>query len=61
MWKKRFEEILQDCDNCVVQIILGVLAIEQEYISMQRPHVKEPIDSLIAKIAEEALKEEVPD
>lgn len=61
MWVEHIKEILQGCDQYVVQVILGVLIIEQENISMQRPHVKEPIENLIEGIAKESLKGEDAD
>ncbi|MGD9950868.1 MAG: hypothetical protein AB7U29_20740 [Desulfobulbus sp.] len=57
MHKERLNNLFESFDPAVKNIILGVLDIEQEHISMERPRVKEHIDEIISA----AAKKEVDD
>lgn len=44
MHKERLSNLFETFDPAVKNIILGVLDIEQEHISMEKPRVKEHIE-----------------
>lgn len=62
MQKERLMNLFETFDPAIRNIILGVLDIEQEHISMERPRVKDQIDEIVtaaAKKEAEKLAEEV--
>lgn len=62
MQKERLTNLFETFDPAVRNIILGVLDIEQEHISMERPRVKDQIDEIVTAAAKrevEKLAEEV--
>lgn len=55
MMKDRLKTLFQAYDPAIQAIISGVLSIEQENISMERPRVKDDIDSVISSMAKKEL------
>lgn len=56
MHKERLANLFESFDPAVRNIILGVLDIEQEHISMERPRVKEQIDDIITSAAKKEVE-----
>lgn len=56
MHKERLTDLFESFDPAVRNIILGVLDIEQEHISMERPRVKEQIDEIITGAAKKEVE-----
>jgi hypothetical protein len=56
MQKERLMNLFESFDPAVRSIILGVLDIEQEHISMERPRVKEQIDEIISAAAKKEIE-----
>jgi hypothetical protein len=56
MHKERLTNLFETFDPAVRSIILGVLDIEQEHISMERPRVKEQIDEIISAAAKKEME-----
>lgn len=56
MHRERLSNLFESFDPTVRSIILGVLDIEQEHISMERPRVKEHIDEIITAAAKKELE-----
>jgi len=56
MQKERLSNLFETFDPAVKNIILGVLDIEQEHISMERPRVKEQIDEIITSVAKKEIE-----
>lgn len=54
MIKDRVINLFRDYDEDVRKVIAGVIDLEQERISMDRPHVKDAIKEII----DEAVKNE---
>ncbi|MCM2357516.1 MAG: hypothetical protein NDI77_05160 [Geobacteraceae bacterium] len=48
--------LFETFDPAVKNIILGVLDIEQEHISMERPRVKEHIDEIVTSAAKKEVE-----
>jgi hypothetical protein len=57
MLKDRLKELFEDYDPAIQAVISGVLSVEQEHISMQRPRVKDDIDYIIDLVANKELKQ----
>jgi hypothetical protein len=55
MPKDRLRELFEDYDPAIQAVISGVLSVEQEHISMQRPRVKDEIDHIIDLAANKEL------
>jgi hypothetical protein len=55
MLKDRLVELFMEYDADVQRVIAEVLSLEQEHISMKRPHVKEPIRQIIDRVARDKL------
>lgn len=55
MHKDRLNSLFESFDPAVRNIILGVLDIEQEHISMEKPRVKEQIDEIITAAAKKEV------
>lgn len=55
MHKERLSNLFETFDPAVKNIILGVLDIEQEHISSERPRVKEHIDEIITSVAKKEV------
>jgi hypothetical protein len=64
MQKERLMNLFETFDPTVRNIILGVLDIEQEHISMERPRVKDQIDEIVTGAAKKEVErlaaEELP-
>lgn len=58
MHKERLNKLFESFDPEVRSVILGVLDIEQEHISMERPRVKEQIDEIVSAVAKRELAKE---
>jgi hypothetical protein len=56
MHKERLTSLFESFDPSVRNIILGVLDIEQEHISMEKPRVKEQIDEIITGTAKKEVE-----
>jgi hypothetical protein len=56
MHKERLNNLFETFDPAVKNIILGVLDIEQEHISMEKPRVKEHIDEIISAVAKKEIE-----
>lgn len=56
MQKERLMNLFETFDPAVKNIILGVLDIEQEHISMERPRVKEHIDEIVTSAAKKEVE-----
>lgn len=53
MLKERLKKLFDHYDPAIQMVIAGVLSVEQEHISMQRPRVKEEIDALITRLVDQ--------
>jgi hypothetical protein len=56
MLKDRLKKLFEHCDPEIQAIISSVLVMEQEYISMERPRVKDEVDSIISLAARKKLE-----
>lgn len=61
MLKDRIRKLFDDYDLAIQEVIAGVLTVEQEHISMQRPRVKAEIDSIVTRVAEKELARVKPE
>jgi hypothetical protein len=43
-------------DPAIQTIIAEVLTLEQAYISMDRPHIKDQIDQIVSRVASKELE-----
>ena len=57
MLKDRLRDLFSSYDLDVKTVILEVLNLEQEHISMERPRVKEQIDTIITRIVEQKTEQ----
>ncbi|NOK58236.1 MAG: hypothetical protein GFH27_549279n42 [Chloroflexi bacterium AL-W] len=53
--RERLRQLFADYDPAVQKVISEVLTLEQEYISNDRPRLKDPIDEIISKVASKEL------
>jgi len=51
MLKERLNLLFTKYDPTIQTLISEVLTLEQAYISMERPHVKDQIDQIISRLA----------
>jgi len=56
MQKERLNNLFETFDPAIRNIILGVLDIEQEHISMERPRVKDQIDEIVTAAAKKEVE-----
>lgn len=56
MQKEGLMNLFETVDPAVRNIILGVLDIEQEHISMERPRVKDQIDEIVTAAAKKEVE-----
>jgi hypothetical protein len=49
--------LFEGYDPAVQAVIASVLSIEQEHISMKRPHVKDEVDYVVNAVASKELKQ----
>lgn len=57
MLKERLSQLFTKYDPVIQMLIAEVLTLEQAYISMEKPHVKEPIDQIISRLAIKELEQ----
>jgi hypothetical protein len=57
MLKERLRELFKSYDPDIRQIVFEVGEYEQENISMERPHFKDPIDAIVERIARRKIKQ----
>jgi len=55
MLKDRLQKLFDNYDPAIQKIIRGVLSVEQEHISMERPRVKDDIDAIVSSVASREL------
>lgn len=55
MLKDQLQKLFDNYDPAIKKIILGVLTVEQEHISMERPRVKDDIDAIVSSVANREL------
>ena len=51
MLKERLNQLFTTFDPTIQALISEMLMLEQEHISMKRPHLKDPIDQIISRLA----------
>lgn len=56
MHRERLVNLFESFDPTIKNIVLGVLNIEQEHISMEKPRVKEHIDEIISSAAKKEME-----
>ncbi|OQA22559.1 MAG: hypothetical protein BWY63_00774 [Chloroflexi bacterium ADurb.Bin360] len=56
MLKDRLKELFSAYDPSIQRIIHEVGELEQQYIAMERPRVKEQIDEIITRLARQQLE-----
>lgn len=56
MQKERLNNLFETFDPAIRNIILGVLDIEQEHISMEKPRVKDQIDEIVTAAAKKEVE-----
>lgn len=55
MLKERLNQLFTTYDPAIQSLIAEVLTLEQENISLERPHLKEQIDQIISRLANKEL------
>jgi len=56
MHKDRLNNLFESFDPAIRNIVLGVLDIEQEHISMEKPRVKDHINDIISVAAKKEVE-----
>lgn len=56
MLRERLNQLFTLYDPAIQTIIAEVLILEQAYISMERPHIKDQIDQIVSRIASKELE-----
>ena len=56
MLREKLNQLFTLYDPAIQTIIAEVLTLEQAYISMERPHIKEPIDQIVSRLASKELE-----
>lgn len=51
MLRERLNQLFTLYDPAIQTIIAEVLTVEQAYISMDRPHIKDQIDQIVSRVA----------
>ena len=51
MLREKLNQLFTSYDPAIQTIIAEVLTLEQAYISMDRPHIKDQIDQIVSRIA----------
>jgi hypothetical protein len=51
MLRERLNQLFTLYDQTIQTLISEVLTLEQAYISMDKPHLKEPLDQIISRLA----------
>lgn len=55
MLKERLALLFTNYDPTIQSVITEILTLEQAYISMEKPHLKEQIDQIISRTASKNL------
>lgn len=55
MYRERLRQLFSDYDPEIQTVIAEVLRLEQEHITMDRPHLKGPIDEIVDQVAKKKL------
>jgi len=53
MLKDRLTELFKECEPEVQRVISEVLTLEQEHISMERPHIKNMVKQIIDHVVQD--------
>ena len=56
MLKERLNELFTTYDPVIQSLIAEILILEQANISFERPHLKEPVDQIISRLANKELE-----
>ena len=56
MLRERLNQLFTLYDPAIQTIIAEVLTLEQAYISMDRPHIKDQIDQIVSRVASKELE-----
>lgn len=56
MLRTHLDQLFAKYDPTIQSLISEVLVLEQAYISMRNPHVKEQIDQIITRLAAKELE-----
>ena len=56
MLKERLRQLFVRYESITQEVIADVLQLEQEHISKEKPHLKEPVDQIISRIAAKQVK-----
>jgi len=56
MLREKLNQLFTLYDPAIQTLISEVLTLEQAYISMERPHIKEPIDQIVSRLASKELE-----
>lgn len=57
MHKQNLLDLFSDCDPVLREMIEQVLILEQEYISFERPRIKDDLDHIISSSATKQLRQ----
>lgn len=56
MLREKLNQLFTSYDPAIQKIIAEVLTLEQAYISMDRPHIKDQIDQIVSRVASKELE-----
>lgn len=56
MLKERLNQLFTPYDPIIQTIISEMLVLEQTYISMRQPHLKEATDQIVSRLASKELE-----
>ncbi len=56
MLREKLNQLFTLYDPAIQTIIAEVLTLEQAYISMDRPHIKDQIDQIVSQVASKELE-----
>lgn len=59
MQREKLANLFERCDPAIKAIILEVLKVEQANISMERPRVKDEIDTIVSNVTASELTKTV--
>ncbi len=51
MLRERLNQLFTSYDPAIQSLISEVLSLEQAYISMKSPHIKDQIDTIVSRLA----------
>lgn len=55
MLRERLNQLFTMYDLTIQALVSEVLTLEQAYISMDKPHIKEQIDQIVSRLASKEL------